>query len=293
MHVQRYKCSSRAPGGGFRQRVRDAFTLVELLVVMGIIAILIAVLLPALHAAQASARAISCASTLRQLGTLVQMYVSDSKGYMPCGYNLVGNAYNNPALSGWTSSYLGIANISAADAQTKIGLTPLLKCPEAMVQYSSYAAGQSRSYAFNGQLWYDYVDEVSSYSSASPAVWAAGGTLVKYNQPYSVTQCALAFCSGEWVPNTEYATYVFANGTSPSYLPMCPHGGRHLTNIGSSSIWNDGSANTLFFDGHVEALKPDLTGVNGNGAIPCIRPNSPQRLNWNLFWKGINSATSG
>ena len=49
-------------------RIRTAFTLIELLVVISIIALLIAILLPALAASRESARSVACLSTVRQMG---------------------------------------------------------------------------------------------------------------------------------------------------------------------------------------------------------------------------------
>src|SRR6185437_16133977 len=80
--------SARSPSPGRRQPMnrfvlqpaRRGFTLIELLVVIAIIAILAAILFPVFAQAREKARAISCMSNMKQLGTAELMYMQDNDG---------------------------------------------------------------------------------------------------------------------------------------------------------------------------------------------------------------------
>src|SRR5258708_2931751 len=72
---------------------KNAFTLVQLFVVVGIIALLIAMLLPALRKARTQAMAVQCQSNLRQIGTAFYMYATENHDYIP------PHGYANPFLN--------------------------------------------------------------------------------------------------------------------------------------------------------------------------------------------------
>jgi prepilin-type N-terminal cleavage/methylation domain-containing protein/prepilin-type processing-associated H-X9-DG protein len=78
---------------------RRGFTLVELLVVIGIIALLISILLPALNKAREASRVAACLSNLRQLGNIHATYVAENKGYIiPCD---IGDWMTAPGANGY------------------------------------------------------------------------------------------------------------------------------------------------------------------------------------------------
>src|SRR4051812_36211783 len=78
----------------------NGFTLVELLVVIGIIAVLISVLLPTLSRARESARRTQCLSNLRQIAVLLNMYANVNQQQVPIGYLANHNTAGGAAAEG-------------------------------------------------------------------------------------------------------------------------------------------------------------------------------------------------
>jgi len=130
--------------------VPHAFTLVELLVVIGIIAILIALLLPALNKARDQANTLACQSNMRQVGILTANYVADNNGWLPfCSYSAPdGLASQNTIWQAYIAANSPTDNADPANANpTAIPFncnSLLLICPGTV---SEYFTGTGLAYA--------------------------------------------------------------------------------------------------------------------------------------------------
>jgi prepilin-type N-terminal cleavage/methylation domain-containing protein/prepilin-type processing-associated H-X9-DG protein len=124
------------------------FTLVELLVVIGIIAILVGILLPTLGNARRSARSVKCLAALRQIGDAFKLYAIDSKGVWPvAAYRLPDPQTTAQPWLAWTdmiAPYVrgsGRGSNSSRLTLTDIRRTsPLWGCPEWAKSYEYNAA---------------------------------------------------------------------------------------------------------------------------------------------------------
>ena len=167
---------------------RKAFTLVELLVVIGIIGVLIAVLLPALSKARRQAQEVQCMSNLRQWGMGFYMYADSNKGLLPC---------DGPDGSNTTTQLIGPPN----GVNTAVGATKLTGIDDPSLWYNAIPP------RVNGKPYYDLIE----LNQTSP------GTL-----PHAGSN-SIFVCPGAWDVGSQADTispsgdYIMCNCVDPAF----------------------------------------------------------------------------
>ena len=222
---------------------RRAFTLIELLVVVSIIAVLIAILLPALGAARRSAQSVACLSQLRQIGQATQMYADEHKQALPRSTH----SYLAHGVKPWgyaLSTYLGHETTNGQGPEWDSLFNGLYRCP----------ADERRDvWSYGKNAWF----ELSAGETGEVLGKASGPT---YDRLTDVPRPA--------------ATVLFAELDSGS---MADHIMAHFWLMGAKpevdTDRHGTTSNHTFVDGHAEAMTfqdtfqpPDLDRWNPGSA---------------------------
>ena len=167
---------------------RNAFSLVELLVVLGVIAVVIALLLPVLGRARAEANRVACMSNLRQLLLAQLHYVNDSRGYLT--YPNWGNDRRTDDVwpSGWLYTQGKVSEPPSPD-DIKTGVlypylndTRVFRCPLHHPDDAATEKGTDRltSYIMNGAVCgYGVV----GHKAAEPVLWMPSWKITDWRRP--------------------------------------------------------------------------------------------------------------
>ena len=186
----------------FRPIREIGFTLIELLVVIAIIAILSAMLLPALSSAKRRAQTIACVSNLKQSALAIQMYANDNQDLLPAPYGLGASQ-----LAWQVGPYSGTTwGGGAGSFQLGVYIQDYL-AKGAVIEIS----GRSEIKVFNCPAWPDSpAGRALETLKATNPNWISDNSLTYYAQPYTLN---MSITDG----NTTYRLW-----KSKDYLPLLP-----------------------------------------------------------------------